>query len=45
MEIEYRWSEDKNEQLLRERNSSFVMILVAINSEELLKDGTHADSV
>ena len=45
MEIEYRWSEDKNEQLFRERNLSFGMVLEAINSGELLKDGPHPDSV
>jgi hypothetical protein len=39
MDEDYRWNEDKNEQLLRERGLSFEMVVEAINSGGLLNDG------
>jgi uncharacterized DUF497 family protein len=45
MDEDYRWNEDKNEQLLRERGLSFEMVVEAINSGGLLNDGLHPDTV
>ena len=45
MEDEYRWNEDKNEQLFRERGLSFEMVVEAINSGGLLDDLPHPDKI
>ena len=45
MQFEYRWNEDKNEQLLRERRLSFEMVLEAIAAGDLLADEPHPDAV
>jgi uncharacterized DUF497 family protein len=45
MDVEYRWNEDKNAQLLRERRLSFEMVVEALANGDLLTDRPHPDTV
>jgi uncharacterized DUF497 family protein len=41
MEYSYRWNNEKNELLLKERGLSFEMVLFALNNGGLLADTAH----
>jgi uncharacterized DUF497 family protein len=44
IEITYRWNEDKNELLMRERGLSFEMVVEALVTGGLLDNVPHPDS-
>lgn len=41
----FKWNDEKNAFLLRERGLSFEMVVEAVSSGDILNDGPHPDSV